>query len=274
MFRDFLNFTIALFLVLITLMVIGDYLTVMEVTQSLVKPLDFDAIIRICVYIEPTISTTVILMIHIKHTKKFLKSFETLNHSCNQLDEIKARLSPKLIRLFIQFSYTLATVGVIVWFFVGAFLDKLFEAFYKGMGFGIAFYIQGTIVAALFCHMTLTVSAFHALNTRLHQLRKTTELLIRKKQLRLIAIVHSDLCKAYHGIFRFCFPTVFLFFVRAGLQFCIVFMVFSGMIDKGDRIFLVLPLFWYGGGCFFTALVNDVLCALVSMKCIVAFLFI
>lgn len=255
-------------------MVIGDYLTVMEVTESLAKLLDFDAVIRICVYIEPTISTTMILMIHIKHTKKFLKSFEILNCSCNQLGVIKAPVSPKLIRLFILFSYTLSTAGIIVWFSVGFFLNKLFEAFYKAMGFGIAFYIQGTIVAALFCHMTLTVSAFQALNTRLHQLRKTKQLLTRKNHLRLIATVHSDLCRAYHGIFKFCFPTVILFFVRAGLQFCIVFMVFSGMVDKGDTFFLLLPLVWYGGGCFFTALVNDALCALVSTKYILTFLFI
>lgn len=245
-------------------MTLGNFFTVKEVTQSFVKPLDFNALVRIFVYIEPTISATIFIMHFIKNVKIFLKSFETLNRSCNCLDDMQAPVSSKSIHSLIKCIYIIGIVGIVIWYLGGAFSRKFFEAFYKSMGFGIAFYVQGTIITALFCHMTLTVSAFQALNARLYQLRRGRDLWMRKDYLRLIATIHSDLCKAYRGIFRFCFPIVVLFFARATLQFAMVFMVFNGILAKGDTFFLLLPLIWYGGGCFFTALVNDALFALVS----------
>lgn len=239
----------------------------MEATERFTKPIDFDLALTIYVYTEPTISITIILIIFGKNKEKLLKSFETLNRICNRLDEIKSPVSLTLLHFLMGLIYFLGCSGVVFWYLGGWLINRLFEAFIKAQCYGIAFYIQNTVMSILFCHMILSFLAFQALNARLRALRKRQLWMSKddlKKTLKLIGVIHGELCQAHNDILQLCFPTVLLFSLRAGLQFSLLILIVCGIVPKGDTIFFLTPLIVYGGDCFFVALISDTLGECVS----------
>lgn len=255
-------------------MSVGDYYVLMETTDNFTKSIDFDVVINLCIYVEPTISTIIIITIFTKNRQKFLKSFQILYSVFNQLDEIKIHVSISFVRFYIILYYTVVILGIVVWILAGFFAGRMTEAFFKGFCYGIPLYIHGTIISIIFSYTIPSVLAIRALNQRLRGLRKRELWMTRDnlmKILNIAAVVHSDMCKGYFDVFKLCFPTLILFSLKACLQFSVMFMIIFGILSPDDTIFLLLPFALYGGDCFLISLMNDTFCILVSIvSCCIA----
>lgn len=241
------------------MMVMGDYCIIMEVTEGLLKPIDFDTITNIYFYVEPTISTTIILIFFSNRRSKLLKSFEALNRVCNQLKDLNINVSLTYTKLAMYVFFGVEIVVAIIWIVISCIWGNLIVMIYESSSFGLAFSIQATINMYLIFHMIISLSAFNALNTQLRKMDKQ-ELM---GMLKTAGVVYSDLVKAYADIFHLCSPTLVSFLFRAYFQFCLVLMILCGVLPKTDDNTWV-SLILHSGASFLFAFMNEALYKMVS----------
>lgn len=240
-------------------MALADLCVILEVTEGLLKPLNFDMALTIYTYIEPTISSTIILMCFIKDHQRLYRSFDTLNQACNQMKILKMEVSFSYPRLFLYTFFLILSVGSVAWTIITYFQRTIVEMIYEALSYGVGFSIQGVIVTFLVLHTSITLSVLAALNARLKGLTRS-KLHANQNQLletlRLTGQTYHYICKAYEDIFKVCFPTLFLFSLRAYFQFCVALMILSGIFPKMD-INIWFPLALYGFASFLVAFMND-----------------
>lgn len=225
-------------------MLLASYMAVMEVYMGEESDSSsFDKIAFLYIYLEPTISGTIVLLASTSHRKYLLKSFKIIHKILATLETQGMKISMLPIKI--------QTIMFLIVFLVGNFLwnvhsyyngkSKL-HSFYEYLGWGISFHIQQVVLIYFVVHMEISQGAVNLMNNHLNTLQKTDSDLMM--DLTKMGAMHFEVCKAVSYMDRISSPTILLFSIRSYFVFCCSLMSLNGMLPRLKGDFFILAIIY------------------------------
>lgn len=225
-------------------MLLGSYLAVLEVLQGEERNSSFfDKIAFLYIYLEPTLSGTIVLVAFIHHRKYLMRSFEILHKILKTLEQQGCTIS--LFYIKVQTTTFLITfiVGNLLWNIHSYVNGKsLLHSFYEYLGWGISFHAQHVVLIYFVVHMKISQVAASLLNKHLKTLQIGADDVMEK--LSKIGAMHYELCTSVAYMARMSSPTIFLFSIRSYFVLCCSLMSLNGMLPKLKGDFFILAVIY------------------------------
>lgn len=225
-------------------MVVGSYVAVTEVrTGEESNSSLFDKIAFLYIYLEPTVSGTIILLAFTYHRRYLLKSFKIVHRTTKSLEEQGSRISMLYVKIQTALFLVVFIVGNIIWNF-HSYLNKksTLHSFYEYLGWGISFHIQQVLLFYFVVHMELSQLTVSLLNQTLQKIDDQDVM----AKLTKIGAMHSELCKAVTCMDKLCSPVILLFSIRSYFVLCCSVLSLNGMLPKLKGDFLILACIYVG----------------------------
>lgn len=226
-------------------MILGSYMAILEVYMGEESNSStFDKIAFLYIYIEPTISGTIVLVAFIHHGRYLMKSFDILHKILKTLEQQGCTISLSYIKIQAMLFLIMFIVGNFLWNLHSYLNGKSrLHSFYEYLGWGISFHAQQVILIYFVVHMKICQIIANLLNDCLKSLQavKNDEVL---EKLTKIGAMHFELCKSVTYMGKMSSPTILLFSIRSYFVLCCSLMSLNGMLPKLKVDFFILALIY------------------------------
>lgn len=225
-------------------MLLASYLAVLEVligeesNSSL-----FDQAAFLYIYLEPTISGTIVLLAFIHHRKYLIRSFDIIHKILKTLERQGCTVSVLYIKIQTNLFLAVFLVGNLLWN-IHSYLNgkSKLHSFYEYLGWGISFHAQHVVLIYFVVHIKISQIAARLLNERLQAFQMGDDDAMVK--FAKIGAMHFELCRAVAYMGRICTPTTLLFSIRTYFVLCCSLLSLNGMLPTLKVDFFILALIY------------------------------
>lgn len=221
-------------------MLLGSYMAVMEVRMGEESNTSlFDKTAFLYIYLEPTISGTIVLLAFTNHRSYLIKSYQILHKIIKTLEQQGLKMSMLYIKVQTRLFVAVFVVGNFLWNLQSYCNGKsALHSFYEYLGWGISFHAQQVLLIYFVLHIKMSHGAINLLNKHLMTLNNDDANAMEK--LSQIGAMHFELCKSLGYMVKICSPTILLFSMRSYFVLCCSLMSLNGMLPKMKSDFFIL----------------------------------
>lgn len=227
-------------------MVLGSYMAVIEVQIGDESDSStFDKVAFLYIYLEPTISGTIVLLVFSYQRRYLLKSYKLLQKLTKTLEDEGVTITTWLVKYQTWLFCSVFVMGNTLWNLHSYMNGKTtLHSLYENLGWCLSFHVQQIILLYFLVHMDLSYCTTTKLNEHLQSLKKNSKSIFTK--LTNVGNMHFELCKSIAYINKICTPTILLFSVRSYFVLCCSLMSLNGMLPKLKIDFFILAFMYVG----------------------------